>query len=266
MKIALNPNTIQKADFETQLDACSRAGYEGFELQYTVLRDYLQAGYSLDDVGRMLTDKDVTPAAVSIESPFWQLEEGDTKAEAVERVRRCAEYCAALGCDIITVCSGLKTGPLDQAADDLIAICDIAGSSGARICYEPLGFSEKYRDIRTALALLDKAGCDNCGILLDSFHLYRGGSTLEEIDLIPAEEIMLAHINDVRDVPVAEMEDTDRVFPGEGILDLETFVAKLRGKNYDGYVSLEIFNEEYWAHNPYEIAARGKALVEKLLG
>ena len=34
MKIALNPNTIQKADFETQLDACAQVGATGHQLNF----------------------------------------------------------------------------------------------------------------------------------------------------------------------------------------------------------------------------------------
>lgn len=265
MKIALNPNTIQKADFETQLDACAQAGYEGFELMYPVLRDYLGSGHSLAGVKEMLADKGVKPIAVSIDSPFWQLEEGDVKSEAVARVSRCSEYCNVFGCDIVTVCSGLRSGTLERAAGDLAAICEIAKAHNVTICYEALGFAEKYRDIRNTLALLDKADCDNCGILLDSFHLHRGGSSLDDIDLIPTDRIILAHISDVRDVPVEEMVDLDRVFPGDGILDLRAFVGKLREKDYAGYVSLEIFNEAYWAEDPYVIARNGKTIVGKLL-
>lgn len=265
MKVALNPNTIQKTDFETQLDVCSKVGYRGFELMYTVIQDYLQKGHSLGDIKRLLLDKNIIPVAVSIESPFWQLEEGEVKSKAVDRATICSEYCNIFGCDIVTVCSGLKDGSLEQAIQDLVDICKIARSYNVKICYEPLGSAKKYKDIKNTLELLSNAECDNCGILLDSFHLYKGRSSLDDIDLIPADKILMVHINDVIDVPIEEMSDFDRVSPGEGILDLDKYVKKLQEKQYSSYISLEIFNKNYWMQDPYVIGEKGKNLVEKLL-
>jgi len=265
MKTALNPNTIQKTDFETQIDVCSKAGYEGFELMYDVIQEYLQKGHSLNEVKKMLVDKNIKAAVVCAAGALIQIEQGRLRSEALDSVKKSSEYCNLFGCGIVTVCSPLKQTNIEQAAEDLASLCEIAQSYKVKICYEPLGFSQKFKDIKTTLELFKKVNYFNCGILLDPFHLYRGGSILDDIDLIPPERILMAHFDDVLDVPVEKMRDLDRVFPGEGVLELNKYVRKLKEKNYQGYLSLEIFNEDYWADDPYRIAKRGKELLEQYM-
>lgn len=265
MKMTLNPNTIQKTDFETQINVCNKTGFDYFELMYTVIQQYIHNGNTIRDINNLLIDKNIIPAVVSIESPFWQFETEKTKSEAVDRVKKCSEYCNIFGCDIVTVCSGLKDGSFEQGMEDLTVICEIAKSYGVNICYEPLGFSNKFNDIKSTVELLNKVNYDNCGILLDSFHLYRGNSSLNDIDLIPANKIMMAHICDVIDIPINKMTDLHRVFPGDGILDLNKYLRKLEEKEYNSFISIEIFNEDYWAQNPYAIVEKAKISVENIL-
>jgi sugar phosphate isomerase/epimerase len=57
----------------------------------------------------------------------------------------------------------------------------------------------------------------------------------------------------------------DRLIPGEGVIPLGPFIKEIRRKGYDGYYTIEIFNEDYQKKDPLEIAIRARTAVEKLL-
>jgi 2-keto-myo-inositol isomerase len=56
--------------------------------------------------------------------------------------------------------------------------------------------------------------------------------------------------------------NSDRVLPGEGILDLPAILGQIERHGYEGAFSIELFNEDLWAM-PVEEAAR--RMYESLL-
>ena len=42
-----------------------------------------------------------------------------------------------------------------------------------------------------------------------------------------------SHINDVEGFPVGQMRDSDRIWPGHGVIDLEALLKRLKELNYD---------------------------------
>jgi len=105
------------------------------------------------------------------------------------------------------------------------------------------------------LELADAVG-SNVGLLVDVFHCHCAGTTWEHLSQIPKDRIVLAHLNDAPYVPVAQVEDGNRVLPGEGVIDLPAFMAALRQTGYDGPVSLEVFNADLNAMPAAEAAKK----------
>jgi 2-keto-myo-inositol isomerase len=52
----------------------------------------------------------------------------------------------------------------------------------------------------------------------------------------------------------------------DGHLPLKELVAEVKRRDYEGVISLELFNRTYWQQDPYEVARLGlekmKAVVE----
>ena len=66
------------------------------------------------------------------------------------------------------------------------------------------------------------------------------------------------HWNDLPGgTPFDEQTDADRVMPGEGVAPLEQIAELIERQAYAGYVSLELFNENYWRRDLYEVASEG---------
>jgi 2-keto-myo-inositol isomerase len=66
------------------------------------------------------------------------------------------------------------------------------------------------------------------------------------------------HINDYpADPPRERIEDAHRVYPGDGIAPLGQILRTLRDIGFSGYLSLELFNREYWKQDAFEVARTG---------
>ena len=59
--------------------------------------------------------------------------------------------------------------------------------------------------------------------------------------------------------------DPDRVMPGDGQIDLQAEIKQLKEKGYDGTISLELFNEEWWSKDPKETLRIGLERVSALV-
>jgi sugar phosphate isomerase/epimerase len=132
-----------------------------------------------------------------------------------------------------------------------------------RIAFELLGFFDC--PIRTPDAAADAVdGVDGVYLVLDSCHWHASGSA--SLEAYPVERLAMVHLNDAPAKEPARIEDADRVLPGDGVIALPRLVVELRAPGFGGPWSLETFNPAYWEADPLEIARRGRAALERLLG
>ncbi|KRG14449.1 sugar phosphate isomerase/epimerase family protein [Lederbergia galactosidilytica] len=103
---------------------------------------------------------------------------------------------------------------------------------------------------------IDVIGEPNVGLLLDSYHWYTTNGTVEDLLALDPAQITHVHINDAKDIPVVEVLDNDRLYPGEGVIDLNAFLKALSTIGYKGVVAQEILSPE----QPQETA---EVLAEK---
>lgn len=115
------------------------------------------------------------------------------------------------------------------------------------------------------LELIDAIGRPGVGLLLDSYHWHCSGGSVAELEALPVELVVHVHINDARPGPVEELLDNDRLFPGEGAIDLHTFLSTLARKGYSGCVALEVLTRQPPPAPPEAMAARAAAAVLPLL-
>lgn len=118
-------------------------------------------------------------------------------------------------------------------------------------------------NMQQALDLAKAVGGD--GLLLDSFHWFCAGHTVEEIERLRPDQIANVHINDAPNAPRDEQLDQIRLLPGEGIIDLKGFMGALAKIGYDGPVSVEVFSEELKKLPPEEAAARAYKAVASVM-
>ncbi len=92
------------------------------------------------------------------------------------------------------------------------------------------------------------------------------------LKLLSGEAMHVIHANDYPDIPREKINDSDRVFPGDGVAPLGQIFRDLHAGGFRGFLSLELFNKDYWSRDAKEVARMGlekmklqvrAALVEK---
>jgi sugar phosphate isomerase/epimerase len=116
------------------------------------------------------------------------------------------------------------------------------------------------------MKLAHDVGTGNVGLLLDAWHLFTSGGTLQDLDRITAADIVTVHINDApAGIPFDELADTVRCLPLEtGVLDLVGFMRKLENLGYDGPVTTEPFNQRINTLAAQDPAAAARAVSEAM--
>src|SRR5258708_28387554 len=82
--------------------------------------------------------------------------------------------------------------------------------------------------------VMAKASHLRCGLLLDTYHLWRSGATIRDVEDVALEEIAYVQFSDVPRSGLEPGKFTDRLPPGQGIVPFREFFALLEFKGYRG--------------------------------
>lgn len=266
MKFAINQATTMSTDFETDLKSYSKAGFKAVEIWLPKLSEYLSKGGSLPQVKKMLSVNDIKPIGACYQSNLM-LYHAKPKEEVMKEFSEKIEICRYLEIPVLIVpadsVSLVEEKYYEQACVNLYDAGQIAEKYNIKLAIEFLARSKFVGCISTVVTIVRKTQRKNIGILFDTFHFYCGISKIEDIDDVKGDEIFLVHLNDVIEKPREILTDKYRTFPGEGIIPLEIILKKLKKIGYKGYYSLELFNEELWKQDPYDIAKMCFESLEK---
>lgn len=121
-------------------------------------------------------------------------------------------------------------------------LCDLAGRYQLRANLEPMPWVD-VSNVAKALRVLRGAGKSNSGLLVDAIHFSRARDSLGDLKKVPREYLRYAQLCDARaEIPTDPQEVVrqargDRLFPGEGGLDLRGLLGALPA---DVPLSLEV--------------------------
>jgi|SRR6185295_6444922 len=271
MKLALNGATTMKADLATDIRVACEAGFDCLEIWSAKLRTYLQEN-TTGDLAALFKEHRIEPYSInSIEHVTFRT--SDRRAELLFECEQLCRIASEIGCPYVVVVPGRL--PEGATRDDIIEesvrvlreLAGVAQGFGVSLAFEFLGQTDcSVQTLSFADEIVRKVARPNVGLVIDSFHFYAGGSTIESIDALDADRLFIFHINDAEDRPREELEDRHRLLPGLGILPLGEIIAALRRIGYDRVTSVEIFRPEYWERDPLELAREAKAAVARVLG
>lgn len=179
-----------------------------------------------------------------------------------------------IGCDlIIAVPSFLDQSkfPKDKTMEKTIErfqiLRTLAKKYTFRMGFEPLGFpNNSIRTLSQAMAVLvgaEKDKLPKSGLIIDTFHYFLAGHKATDLLTIPKDRVWLIHIDDCVQKPLDQLQDADRVWLGEGYFDLKGVKASLKQMKYNGFISLELFNPDYWKLDPAFAAKKAFRSVQK---
>ena len=271
MKLALNGATTMRADLATDLEAAKAAGFDYLEIWAAKLRAFLKQR-SASELKDLFAESGLGALSInSIEHITFR------DAEAYRAIKReCEELssiAAAIGCPCIVVVPGrLPEGGASretvtaESVKVLNELCDISAAHGVSLAFEFLGQPDcSVPTLDLAAEIVREAGRKDLGLVIDSFHFYAGGSTIEMIEALDPSLIQIFHINDAEDLPREQLEDRHRLLPGMGILPLREMVSAFRRIGYDKVASVEIFRPEYWEQDPFQLAREAHEATKRIL-
>lgn len=261
-RYSLNSSTIRTTPLLRKIAVASEAGYSGIELWHDDIDAYLSGGGSLSELRRALDDHGLmVPTTIHLKQWFQTV--GDEYAAVISDTQRKLEQAAAVGA-CYTV-AGPPPGIADRqlGARRYFDLLELGKQFAVCPAFEYLGFVEDIRTIDDALEIMDGSGHPDACIVLDPFHCYVGGGSMESIRRLTASRIVVSHFNDAPASPPPHTQrDPDRVMPGDGAVNLKLYCELLRTVGYTGFLSLELFRPDLWEQNPLEVARTG---LEKMM-
>ncbi|GGE10707.1 bifunctional sugar phosphate isomerase/epimerase/4-hydroxyphenylpyruvate dioxygenase family protein [Rhizobium anhuiense] len=241
-----------------KLEAIAKAGFGGVEI---FENDFLAFDGSPADVGKMVRDHGLE---ITLFQPFRDFEgmPASHRQRTFDRAERKFDVMQELGTDLVLVCSNVSPvslGGVDRAAADFYDLGERAAKRGLRIGYEALAWGRHVNDHRDAWEIVRRADHPNVGLILDSFHTLSRKIDINSIRSIPKDKIFIVQL---ADAPLIDMDllywsRHFRNMPGEGDLPVTAFTAAVAATGYDGYFSLEIFNDQFRGGQARSIAADG---------
>ena len=199
----------------------------------------------------------------------WVVDEEDTRNKAIETLKKEMGQLVEIGCKRVAAPPtgySNKTGlDLDQAAERYSTILDIGDQTGVVPQLEIWGSSKSLSRLSEALYVAAESGHPSAKILLDVYHLYRGGTSVDALKLINPDTVEVIHINDYPEAPRETLKDSDRVMPGYGVAPIRKILQTLLSPNRSFALSLEIFNRAYWEQDPFAVCKKGMATMKNVM-
>jgi sugar phosphate isomerase/epimerase len=271
-----NTSTIrgQKLPLVKELEIAARAGYRGVEPWVAEIDEYTKSGGSLADLRKRIADLGLTVESVIGFAP-WIVNDNAKRAAGLEEARRILGLAAEIGG---TRLAAPPAGVTDADRPDLPtiakryrALLELGDKEGVVPQLELWGFSPLLSKLSEVAFVAIAAAHPRSSILLDSYHLYKGGTDYQSVRVISGCAMHVFHINDYPATPPRDqISDAQRVFPGDGVAPLATLFRSLRDAGFRGMLSLELFNRDYWSQDALYVARAGlektRAEVQKALG
>ncbi|MFC3746228.1 sugar phosphate isomerase/epimerase family protein [Paenibacillus sp. GCM10012306] len=258
------------ASIEEYIRGAAEFGFQAVDLNPLELIQELGQDKALE----LLESTGVTIGSFSLDVD-WRSTEENFRA-GLEQLVRVAEAAAALNCKAcctyILPSTDLPAAPFMIAATRRLRLCaDILGAYGISLGLEFVG-SQHLRTqwanpfiwtMDDTLEWMEAINSRNVGLLLDSYHWYTNELALDDLLKLKPEQITHVHINDAKELPIPELQDGDRLYPGEGVIDLAGFLGTLAKIGYHGVVAQEVLAPGS-GQTSQELLARSKAGFDKV--
>ena len=218
-KLCLNLGTINHLDYETQLRVSSQAGFKAVGLHMIRLEEYLYSGHTLDDAVDALRRNHLNAAEV-VFMPDWVSARGRGKRQVLARLEYICSTMERMESPILiaNTLGEKECGPA-LAQENFGDLCKVASKYGVLIALEYLPWTS-LDTMKKAWDIIRTVNLANGGIVLETFHYFKGHPSPKDLYEVPIEKIFIVHLDDLEDAEadLVTLTRRHRVAPGEGIL------------------------------------------------
>lgn len=262
------------ASLVDRLDAAQRAGFAGVSMW---MRDVERAeadGLAHRDVQRVVKDRGMGIAELD---PLWSWipdagRDAPPTADPLSVRRHGTET-------MLTVAAGIGARSVnavdlfgdvtDTAAvvEPFARLCDQAAELGLLVNLESLPWSG-IPDFAAAVGIVRAADRPNGGVMLDSWHFFRGGSEIAELTAVDGALVNGVQLNDAPRRPEPDLRRAtarSRRLPGHGELPLVELLRALHQIGSPAPIGVEVFSDRLAGLSADAVAARAGAAMRAVL-
>jgi 2-keto-myo-inositol isomerase len=271
-KYSLNMSTIsgQKLGFIKELEVASKAGFRSVEIWIDTFQRYLHEGGSVTTARKVIHD-----LGLEVENAIgfakWIVDDEAVRKAGVDQLKGEMELLAAIGCKRVAAPpfgANNANAPLIDlkvVTERYLAILEMGEQTGVLPILEMWGSSRNLKKISDVLYVVAESGHKNARVLLDSFHIFKGGSSFGSVPFVGATAIDIFHINDYPEgISPEKISEPDRIYPGDGIAPLRPLLQSIRHPDKPVILSLELFNPHYYQQDALLVAKTGLAKMKAL--
>lgn len=268
VRYCLNTSTIRgyKLPIEEVIQVTAAAGYDGIEPWIREIQAYLDRGGKLADLKKRIQDAGLTVVS-AIGFASWIANDEQRRASGMETMKRDMDLVQQIGGRLIAAPPAGATRP-EQAVDLATAaaryrdLLELGREMGVTPQLELWGSSATISRLGELIYVAVESGHPDACVLPDVFHIYKGGSDFAGLNCFSGSAIRDFHMNDYpADPPRPEIRDSQRVYPGDGVAPIPEILRRLFANGFQGMLSLELFNPDYWTQ---DAASTAKTGLEKM--
>lgn len=269
-KYSLNMSTIrgQKLGFIKELEVASKAGFRSVEIWIDTFQTYLQQGGSVTTAKKIIND-----LGLEIENAIgfakWIVDDDATRKAGLQQLQQEMEQLAKIGCKRIAAppmgANSANTPLIDLnvITERYLTILNMGEKTGVMPILEMWGGSPNLKKISQVLYVVTESGHKNARVLLDSFHIFKGGSSFDSTAFVGKPAIDIVHVNDYpAGISPEKISEPDRIYPGDGIAPLRQMLQYIKDPGKPVIISLEVFNNTYYQQDALLVAKTGLAKMK----
>lgn len=291
MLITLNSTATMHCNVLTDIAIARQAGFDAVEIIHQKLYRFLDAGGKIADLKKALGDMPVVGVGA-----LWDADRPDE--EGLEQVKNEARYMSGiareLGCKMVQAVPGpvdielvkaFHNGTLSDSdkgyrgylgkpwpeirkgtAKNVREIAKILAGNGQDMYLEPLGWAP-FCSIRQAMEVIEEAGQDNVGVIIDTWHCYVAGDTPDFIAKLDKKLIKGVHVCDSLKYEggVPDQNVLRNVMTGEGAIYLKEWMDAIRATGFDGWYACELFSRRHHEMDPLKLATTLRNFMEYII-
>jgi sugar phosphate isomerase/epimerase len=263
-RLALHTWSLDTTPLPDALRVARAAGWPAVELRRVDFARAAAAGRPAAAVLELVRGSGLRVACVGGQLG-WMFAEGAERGRLLAAMAESCRWAQALGAPVVMSPADLGRGDPARAAAAIREVGDLGAAHGVRIALEPPSQAAQINTVERLRALLARAGHPACGLLVDAYHLHRGGGGLAAVEALDAAEIAYVQFSDVPAAGLEPGQTQDRLPPGRGVVPFREFFALLARKGYAGPLSYEAPNPAAWARDPDAVAREALAATHALL-
>jgi len=265
-RFCLNTSTVSGCGSFNVLDyieIAGQAGYDGIELWVDDVRKYLDSEGSTEAILKLLQEFHLKVENAIGFAPWL------SGAEGLEQMQEDMQMMKSIGCKRIAAPPvGNGPGQLDlfKTGRQYEKLLELGRKTGVMPQLEFWGASDIFWHIGQAVMVACVSGDTDARILPDIFHMFKGDSDFNSLEMIQSDLVDVFHLNDyVSSISRKEQTDENRIYPGDGEAPIRKILNYLNKGRGEKVLSLELFNKTYWKEDALTVAKTGLQKMKRLV-